>query len=909
MLFFFCFIDYTPLESGNHNMSIIWQGQHIMGSPYTVTVDSSIENPDIWFKPPLKRNYSHLKRSDSQYFDDFMEPKLASCPETTITRKTILRYIVKIDGNDVIIDGKEDLCQAIINIKKKMKNNLLGPEENFKSNAKEKSEYLSNKEAEEAKVISETKPLSGIDVMPHKTNNHTIKQNFAMDTPDVKVFSFYQNSNINECHSDNYVETNMLGDSHTKSATTREHVKNEFSLNVELPYVQLQRNNTNTTEELEEHDLENYSSKGQSSKEYNSEQDVNGSNDKLYGAFLLSEDSSRFNKSNLKFKEANKSNSMSKVTFSDNYRKENQSENRSKFQNTLHGDASEDKSSQNDDVNFFPVHKVDYEILRDEEMEDDIAYNPRRRTSFTELNESNYLDESTEKIEQVVNAIGSNSVTTYEDTAKNFEDEFQSYEAGDIRNCLRSNFALFQCDHSLSFWGETVTETPPEFIFNENDESEPVPPNNVLDEWKNETASIRKDGQWMDFEFDESKLSDPDTLKNKQKCSSEKDQAESSDNYDQLRSQNDDFDKHKDDFDFIRSLLKETSDKKRLSWNDKDFLPSIRESSVEGALYEEAFSNELNNGIFENNNLFFKAVENESQLDVENITDLSNRAQTQSKFDETAAYSACLTDLKNKSYQSLSDQQQNGTHCTSKTENSVERISNPTGCLQKLTTVKEADRNKYPSMNILSASPYKSKSEGTKHIEVRSSVMQLEEKSTNVLPNGSSSHHDEHTSYILTRATPVTIERNDSFKIEHESSETNTFNKKREKKDANDNTQYEQKSARCLSVKKVIQIFQKEKEEPLDTWPIETEGFKFQSSPQKKFNDDFVKNTTEGKFDVPDAENNLRGEISCSSIKDRVKLFEKDDKKKLQSFKQNNTERRTSSTISAKKNYWENIEF
>ncbi|XP_076322051.1 uncharacterized protein LOC143231390 [Tachypleus tridentatus] len=130
-------LSYTPLCTGKHRLSIIWQGQHIMGSPYNINVDESIINHSLKTKvrPPrrllLPQRLNDIHRQDS--FDSLrcLEQSpinhCVSCnPENSdklsssstqklggVTKRRILRQVVSINGHNVVVEGNEKLTDAI----------------------------------------------------------------------------------------------------------------------------------------------------------------------------------------------------------------------------------------------------------------------------------------------------------------------------------------------------------------------------------------------------------------------------------------------------------------------------------------------------------------------------------------------------------------------------------------------------------------------------------------------------------------------------------------------------------------------------------------------------------------------------------------------------------------------------
>lgn len=101
-------VGYTPLVKGEHKLSIIWQGQHIMGSPYTITVDDAKNigalTPRKSLTPPLHRAATEdiLLRSSCKCTktSSCSNPKLGS-----VSKRRILRHFVIVDGKEIVIEN------------------------------------------------------------------------------------------------------------------------------------------------------------------------------------------------------------------------------------------------------------------------------------------------------------------------------------------------------------------------------------------------------------------------------------------------------------------------------------------------------------------------------------------------------------------------------------------------------------------------------------------------------------------------------------------------------------------------------------------------------------------------------------------------------------------------------------
>ncbi|XP_023235096.1 spindle pole body component 110-like [Centruroides sculpturatus] len=114
-------VSYTPLVKGEHKLSIIWQGQHIMGSPYTISVDDA---KNIGSLTPRKNLVRPLHRAETE--DDLLTRR-CKCKNKkemysnvnlgSVRKRRILRHFVMIDGKEIVIEDSspEKLTKTIRN--------------------------------------------------------------------------------------------------------------------------------------------------------------------------------------------------------------------------------------------------------------------------------------------------------------------------------------------------------------------------------------------------------------------------------------------------------------------------------------------------------------------------------------------------------------------------------------------------------------------------------------------------------------------------------------------------------------------------------------------------------------------------------------------------------------------------
>lgn len=99
-------VKYTPVIKGKHQLSVIWHGQHVSGSPFTVNVDDSTDYVDDAF---LQRQDSTESQSSEK--DD--KPSVVAVPaiqgqlKGRVRRRRVLRRIVNVNGQDIVIEGDD----------------------------------------------------------------------------------------------------------------------------------------------------------------------------------------------------------------------------------------------------------------------------------------------------------------------------------------------------------------------------------------------------------------------------------------------------------------------------------------------------------------------------------------------------------------------------------------------------------------------------------------------------------------------------------------------------------------------------------------------------------------------------------------------------------------------------------
>ncbi|XP_029822500.2 uncharacterized protein LOC8039013 isoform X3 [Ixodes scapularis] len=99
-------VKYTPVLKGKHQLSVIWHGQHLAGSPFTVNVDDSTDYAE---EAMLMRQDS----TESQGSEKDDKPSVASAPtlpgqiKGRVKRRRVLRRILNVNGQDIVIEGDD----------------------------------------------------------------------------------------------------------------------------------------------------------------------------------------------------------------------------------------------------------------------------------------------------------------------------------------------------------------------------------------------------------------------------------------------------------------------------------------------------------------------------------------------------------------------------------------------------------------------------------------------------------------------------------------------------------------------------------------------------------------------------------------------------------------------------------
>ncbi|XP_023215990.1 uncharacterized protein LOC111618667 isoform X1 [Centruroides sculpturatus] len=111
-------VGYTPVETGQHRLSIIWQGQHIMGSPYTVNVDDTLRHDNSESSKKSKtflrvensyRNDTKPKESSQGDVEKILKSKLGS-----VTKKRVLRHIMVVNGKEVVVEADSNDVVSVL---------------------------------------------------------------------------------------------------------------------------------------------------------------------------------------------------------------------------------------------------------------------------------------------------------------------------------------------------------------------------------------------------------------------------------------------------------------------------------------------------------------------------------------------------------------------------------------------------------------------------------------------------------------------------------------------------------------------------------------------------------------------------------------------------------------------------
>lgn len=103
---------YVPVAQGDYRISILSHGQHVSDSPYLVIIEPTIRMPKndntaptkSVLKCPSTRQISEEEQSKKPSVK-FQEPSERKERLGKILKRQVLRYIVKIDGKDIVVDA------------------------------------------------------------------------------------------------------------------------------------------------------------------------------------------------------------------------------------------------------------------------------------------------------------------------------------------------------------------------------------------------------------------------------------------------------------------------------------------------------------------------------------------------------------------------------------------------------------------------------------------------------------------------------------------------------------------------------------------------------------------------------------------------------------------------------------
>ncbi|XP_077538329.1 uncharacterized protein LOC144150845 isoform X4 [Haemaphysalis longicornis] len=100
-------VKYTPVLKGKHQLSIIWHGQHVAGSPFTVNVDDSTDYADELLLQRQDSTESQSSEKDDRLQTAPASPTSAAQLKGRIKRRRVLRRIVNVNGQDIVIEGDD----------------------------------------------------------------------------------------------------------------------------------------------------------------------------------------------------------------------------------------------------------------------------------------------------------------------------------------------------------------------------------------------------------------------------------------------------------------------------------------------------------------------------------------------------------------------------------------------------------------------------------------------------------------------------------------------------------------------------------------------------------------------------------------------------------------------------------
>ncbi|GBL86896.1 hypothetical protein AVEN_218647-1 [Araneus ventricosus] len=103
---------YFPLIQGEHRIAVLSHGQHVSDSPYLVNVECSVRGPEFESMAQIKSALKPSRRCQKSEEEKpkkssvrFQEPSERKERLGKILKRQVLRYIVKINGKDVVVDS------------------------------------------------------------------------------------------------------------------------------------------------------------------------------------------------------------------------------------------------------------------------------------------------------------------------------------------------------------------------------------------------------------------------------------------------------------------------------------------------------------------------------------------------------------------------------------------------------------------------------------------------------------------------------------------------------------------------------------------------------------------------------------------------------------------------------------
>ncbi|XP_064470679.1 uncharacterized protein LOC135385337 isoform X2 [Ornithodoros turicata] len=115
-------VKYRPALTGKHQLSIIWHGQHVMGSPYAINVEDSRDDDEPLTPSPTNSpapsvtNFNDVVRDEMLRRIQRVPQNAPSQSQQKTRRRRIIRRVIRCNGKEFVIagDDKEELKRVLM---------------------------------------------------------------------------------------------------------------------------------------------------------------------------------------------------------------------------------------------------------------------------------------------------------------------------------------------------------------------------------------------------------------------------------------------------------------------------------------------------------------------------------------------------------------------------------------------------------------------------------------------------------------------------------------------------------------------------------------------------------------------------------------------------------------------------